>query len=273
MAALDAISRRRDGLALLGAACIALGYFRTASWETAFYFARDMKEEIWLVWSPVEALAAVLLVAGAILLARRGAIPRAAGDGLLLGVGIVVLAAMAAFVGTWFDFDGTSQLTGFGAVVIAVAGLIGLVASPALEAELPRRSLLIAGAGVVLGLAPLVVDIASWDDSSLVGYAGGALYVETLVAGVAAILALLALVWVPRGRLPAAGVLAAVGVLLAIHLVAIFAEIGSDAGLRHIRYGGVLGIGGGLLLVIAAARIVRAARPVRPLAVSQVQPV
>ena len=271
-AALAAASRWQAGLALLGAACIVLGYFRSASWERTWVFARGLEEEIWLIWSPPEAFAAAFLVVAAVLASRRGKLRREAADGVLLCVGVVVVAAMAAFVGTWFNFAGTSKWTGFGALTIGVAGIIGMLSHRASDVPLPPRSLGLTGAGIALGLAPLVMNVVSWDDSTLLGYAGGALYAELLVAWAAAILAFLGLVRFPRARLHAAGVLAAVGVLTAVHVIGILVEISAEVGVAQIRWGGPLGVLGGVLLVLAAARIVRAHVPEQALATPHAQP-
>ena len=104
--ALARATRRQDGLALAGAALLVFGYFRAASWESSWYFARNV-DVIWFVWSPIEAFGAAFLVALAVLASRRGRLAREAADGFLLGVGVIACAAMAAFVASEFEFAGT----------------------------------------------------------------------------------------------------------------------------------------------------------------------
>jgi hypothetical protein len=82
-----------------------------------------------------------------------------------------------------------------------------------------------------------------------------------LLGGVAGALALLCLVRMPRARLYASGALVGIGTLLALHLAGVLVEIGKDDGVRNLRYGGALGIAGGVLLIAAGTRVIRAGQP------------
>ena len=116
----------KDAVAIGGAALLVLGYFRTASWDTAWNFATRI-DEIWFFWSPLEAFGSALLVAVVVLKSRRGGLARESADGVLLGVGLIAAAAMVAFVSSTFEFDGTAAVTAAGAVAIAAAGVLGVL--------------------------------------------------------------------------------------------------------------------------------------------------
>jgi len=251
---------RRDVLALAGAACVLVGYFRSVGWESAATLGVHVRDGIWWVWSPLEAAVAVLLVAGSVFACRRERLSREGADGVLLGVGVVALFAMIAFVGSWFELAGTSEWTGAGAILIAAGGAAGLARHQSNEVELPRHLAPLAVAGAALLLAPLVTNVISYSDSALTDL-GRTAYIELLAGGIAAILAVVALVRLPRVRLQAGGVLAAVGLLLAAHLVGIVVQYGHDAGFAQIRAGGVIGIVGGIVLAAAGTRILRLAMP------------
>jgi hypothetical protein len=253
-------ARWKDGLAFAGAALLVLGYFRRASWDSSWYFAVNFQEGIWALWSPLEAFGAALLVAGAVGASRRGRLRREPVDGLLLGVGVVLLAAAIAFVGSSFEVGGAAFLTGLGALAVLSAGALGLLTRQAPEAPLPRRSLTIAGVGAALGLSPLVVNVEPWESALLEGW-GRPFYLEVLVAGAAAAVAVGALVRNPRTRLQAAGAVVGIGVLLALHLISRLVFVGTDERVQDIRLGAPLGIAGGLLLVVAGAKILRGERP------------
>lgn len=252
-------ARWKDGFALGGAALIVLGYFRRASWDSSWHFATDFTEGIWALWSPLEAFGAGLLVAGSMWARRRGRLRREAVDGLLLGVGVVVLAATIGFVGSWFELGDAAVFTGLGALAVGSAGALGLLTRQAPEVPLPGRSLTIAGTGTALGLAPLVVNVQPWESALLEGW-GRPFYLEVLVAGAAAALAFGALVRTPRARLQAAGALVGIGVLLALHLAGLIVHVASDGRAQDIRLGAPLGIAGGLLLVVAGRKILRGER-------------
>ena len=253
-------ARRRDVLALLGAACVVLGYFRSSGYDASWTLARRVDFGIWSIWSPLEAVVAVLLAAGSVFAHRRERLSREGADGLLLGVGAVVFFAMVAFVGSWLKLAGTSEWTAFGAVVIAAAGAAGLARQRGSEVALPRQVTPLTVAGIVLLLAPLVVDVASFGGTTLADL-GRPYYIELLAGAVAAAVAGLTLVRAPHARLQAGGVLAAVGLLLSAHLIGLLVDVGHANGFGHIRLGGVLGIVGGLLLARAGTRIVRLAEP------------
>jgi hypothetical protein len=252
-------ARWKDGLALLGAALLVLGYFRRASWDSSWQFATDFTEGIWAIWSPPEAFGAGLLVAGAMWARRRGRLRREAADGLMLGVGVAALAATIAFVGSWFVLGEGAIYTGLGALAVGSAGALGLLTRQAPEVALPGRSLAFAGTGVALGLAPLVVNVQPWESALLEGW-GRPFYLEVLVAGAAAGLAFGALVRSPRVRLPAAGALVGIGVLLALHLAGLLVHVATDGRAQDIRLGGPIGIVGSLLLVVAGTKILRGER-------------
>ena len=253
-------ARWKDPLALGGAALLVLGYFRTASWDTAWAFAKRV-DLIWAIWSPLEAFGAALLVVLTVFATRRGRLGRDAADGLLFGVGVLVFAAMAAFVGSDFDFDGTARFTWVGAVAIAAAGALGLLTRRAPEVGWPRRGRVVAAAGVVLGFSPLLVNVAQWDSSGLLEKWGGAFYLEVLAAGAVVALALLGLLRAPRARLRAGGALIAVGALLALHYVGLMIQIAKWEGADAVRLGGALGVAGGVLLIAAGFGVLRAERP------------
>jgi hypothetical protein len=247
----------KDATAIGGAALLVLGYFRTASWDTAWGFATRL-DEIWYLWSPLEAFGAALLVAVVVFRSRRGGLARESADGLLLGVSVIVFAAMVAFVGSAFDFDGTVAVTGVGAAAIATAGILGVLTRRAPEVGLPRRATRFGAAGAALGLSPLVVNLGDWDSSALLDGWPGSYSIEVLVAGAAAIVAVVVMVRTPRARLHTAGALIAVGALLAVHYVGFMIQFAKHEGVDSLRLGGVLGVAGGLVLLAAGIRVVRA---------------
>ena len=255
--ALAGAASKQTTLALGGALLFMIAYFQSASWDTAWYFAAKF-DEIWALWSPLEAYGAALLVAFALLARRRGRLAREAADGLLLGVGLVAIIAMAAFVGSVFESEGTDCLTVFGAAAIAAAGALGLLTRRAPEVALSRRWQLIIAVGIVLALSPLVVKMGFWDNSHLLGDWGGAFAGEVLFAGVLAVVALLVLTRSPRARLPAGGVLIGVGAMVALHLIGLMIQIAADNDGAALRLGGPLGLAGGLLLVAVGISVVRA---------------
>lgn len=249
-------ARWKDAVAIGGAAAIVLGYFSTASWDTAWAFARHL-DEIWAIWSPIEALGAVLLVAFAVFASRRGRLAREAADGFLLGVGLVVFVAMVAFVWSPFEFDGTAAFTALGAVAIAAAGTLGVLTRRAPEVEWPRRGRIVAAVGALLAVAPLLVNVGEWSGSGLLEDWPRAYYLEALVAGAAAIVALIVMVRAPRARLPLGGALVAVGTLLALHYAGLMIQIAKYDGVDALRLGGALGVAGGLVLVRAGLLVLR----------------
>jgi caspase domain-containing protein len=253
-------ARWKDAVAVGGAALLVLGYFRTASWETAWYFAKQF-DDIWAIWSPLEAFGVAVLVALAVLAGRRGKLSRDAVDGFVLAVGVMVFAAMAAFVGTVWDFDGTARFTMVGSAAIAAAGVLGLLTRRAPEVGWTRRARVVVSAGFLLGLSPLLVNMAEWGDSGLLETWGGAYYLEVLVAGGVAAVAILALLRAPRARLRAGGALVAVGLLLTFHYVGLLIQIGDWEGADSIRLGGPIGILGAVLLVAAGVGVLRGERP------------
>lgn len=252
-------ARWKDALALAGAALVALAYFRRASWDSSWNLATGFYDGIWAIWSPLEAFGAAFLVAWAARAGRPGRISRAAGDGMLLGVGVVVLVATLAFVDSSFEVAGSAVLTAVGALLVVVAALLGLLTRQAPEAGLPGSSVAVAVAGTVLGLSPLVVSVADWDSGLLDQY-GRPFFLEVLVAGPAAALALLVLIRRPRARLQASGVLIGIGALLALHLAGFVIQVAKDDGVRVLRLGGPLGIVGGVVLVAAGLSVARARR-------------
>ena len=254
--ALARAAHRKDAIAIGGAALVVFGYFRTASWDTAWGFALRL-DEIWFLWSPLEAFGAALLVAVAALKSRRGGLARESFDGLLLGVGVIVFAAMIAFVASPFDFDGTVVVTGVGAAAIAGAGVLGVLTRRAPGVELPRRAGRIAAAGAALALAPLVVNVAYWSDSGLLESPPGSYAIEVLVAGAGAVLAVIVMMRAPRARLQAFGALIAVGALLTLHYVGVMIQLVKYEGLDTLRLGGGLGVAGGLVLLAAGVSMLR----------------
>ena len=253
-------ARWKDAAAIGGAALLVLGYFRTASWETAWYFAKR-RDEIWAIWSPLEAFGAALLVAAAVLASRRGKLGRDAVDGFVLAVGVIAFSAMAAFVGADFDFDGTARFTMVGSAAIAAAGALGLLTRRAPEVDWTRRARVVVSVGFLLGVSPLLVNMGDWEDSGLLESWGGAFYLEVLVAGAVAAVAIFALLRAPRERLRAGGALLAVGVLLTFHYIGLLIQIAKWQSADSIGLGGPIGIAGGLLLIAAGISVVRAGRP------------
>jgi Caspase domain len=254
-------SRRQDWLALAGAALIFYGYFKAAGWDTAWHFAKR-RDEIWFFWSPVEAFGAALLVVSVVLASRRRLLGHEAADGLLLGVGLIVAVGMVAFVASVFEFAGTAKLTAVGAAGIFAAGALGLLTRRGREVEWPRRASMVAGAGAALGFLPLVVNLAVWEKSGLLESWPRAAYIEVLAAGVAAVLAVVALIRVPRMRLRAGGALIGLGTLLVLHYLGLMIQIDKYDGVDSLRLGGPLGIVGGLLLVVAGISVLLVERPV-----------
>ena len=249
--ALARATRRQDGLALAGAALLVFGYFRAASWESSWYFARNV-DVIWFVWSPIEAFGAAFLVALAVLASRRGRLAREAADGFLLGVGVIACAAMAAFVASEFEFAGTVVVTAAGAAAIAAAGALGLLTRRAPEVLRPAGPACLSPR-VLLGFSPLVVNVASWSKTGLLEDWAGSYAIEVLVAVAAAVVAFVLLIRAPRARVRAGGALIAVGTLLVLHLVGLMFQIAKWEGVDALRLGGPLGIAGGLLLVVGAS--------------------
>jgi len=255
----------QDALALVGAALIVLGYFRTVGWASAWFLATHLKDGIWALWSPLEAFGLALLVAGGVWASRAAGIRRESGDGLLLGVGLTACAAAVGFVGSSFELGGAGIPTVLGALAIAGAGALGLRTRRAPDAAVSRPVIAAAAGGAALALSPLVVGVAPWD-SGLVGVWDWFFYVEVLVAGVAAVLALIVLVGVPHARLHAAGALIGIGALLALHFVAVVIEVGHQSSVGEIRLGGPLGVAGALLLAGAGIGFLRTERGVEPAA-------
>lgn len=249
-------ARWKSPLALAGAALLVLAYFRQASWDTAWKFATGFHEPIWAVWSPIEAFGLAVLVGSAVLASNRGRLGREGIEGVFLGTAVVGCAGALSFV-TAFDAEGGFLLMVLGAAALAGAGLLGLVTRRASEVALARRAIVLAAAGVLLGLAPLFVNLADWE-SSLLDFKWRPMYVEMLVVGIVAAAAWLVLLRVPRARLHAAGLLVAAGVGLGLHVLGVLVQIGHDDGLGKLRLGGPLGIAGGLLLLAAGASVLRA---------------
>jgi hypothetical protein len=244
-----------------------VGYFRPASWDTAWAFATDFDGDIWLIWPPVEAFGVALLIGGAIVARRRGRLGQEGVDGLLLAVGLVVCSAMVAFAGSPLEVraTGTAIFTALGAVSIAMSGALGILTRRGREAGLPRRIVGISAAGVLLALAPLVVNFGNWNSALLIdGIAhdyGLPNYIEVLVAGTLAIFTVLALAGAPRARLHTGGALVGIGTVLLLHLIGIAVHISYFTSVGDLRWGGALGIAGGLLLVAAGAMVLQADRP------------
>jgi hypothetical protein len=253
-------ARWKDGLAVGGAALVVLGYFQRASWDTAWGFAKRL-DDIWAVWSPLEAFGAAALVALAVLASRRGRLGRDAVDGFVLAVGVIVFAGIAAFLGTDWEFRGTAQLTIVGSVAMAAAGALGLLTRRPPEVGWTRRARVVVSAGFLLGLSPLLVNMGDWGGSGLLETWGGAYYLEVLVAGAVAAVAIIALMRAPRARLRAGGALVAVGLLLTFHYIGLLVQIGDWQGADSIRLGGPIGIVGSVLLVAAGASVLRGERP------------
>lgn len=255
----------KDAIAIGGAALLVLGYFLTASWDTAWGFATRL-DEIWYLWSPPEAFGAALLVGVIVRKSRRGGLARESADGLLLAVGVTVLAAMVGFVSATFDFDSTAAVTALGAAAIAGAGALGLLTRRGPEIEVPSRSGWVAAAGAALVLVPLRVNVAYWDNSGLLESFGGAYGMEVLVAGAVGVLAVVLLMRAPRAQLHAAGALIAVGALLAVHYVGLMIQLVKYEGVDALRLGGPLGVAGGVLLLGAGLSVLRRERPTGALA-------
>lgn len=249
-------ARWKNPLALAGAALLVLAYFRQASWDTSWKFATGFHESIWAVWSPVEAFGLAVLVGSAVLAITRGRLGREGIEGMFLGVAVVVCAGASSFA-TAYKAEGGFRLTMLGAAVLAGAGLLGLVTRRASDVALPRRAIMLAAAGVLLGLSPLAVNLADWE-SSLLDFKWRPIYLEVLAVGIVAAAAWLVLLRVPRARLHAAGFLVAAGVGLGLHVLGVLVQIAHDDGFGKLRLGGPLGIAGGLLLVAAGASVLRA---------------
>ena len=259
-------TRWQDTLALAGAALLVLAYMRPAGWDTALSFAIEFNEDIWLIWTPVEAFGAALLVAGGVNARRRGRVGRESVDGLLLAVGVVVCFAMVGFAASSLEVQltGTAVLTALGAVAITVSGALGVLTRRARESGPSRRAVGFAAAGALFALAPLVVRIGNWSDATLLNGISGdyalAVSLEVLAACVLAIVSLVVLARVSRARLHAAGALVGLGTLLALHVAGIVVHIVYFESVGVLRWGAALGIGGGVLLVVAGAIALRAAR-------------
>jgi hypothetical protein len=272
-------ARRQDALGLIGAALLVIAYFRPASWDTAWGFATEFNEDIWLTWGPVEAFGAALLAAGAVLARRRGRAGREPVDGLLLAVGLVlVFAAIAlAMTPTEARLTGTVGLTALGALAIAASGALGVLTRRASETAPRRRTFALGAAGALLALAPLSVNTAEWSDSALIGGIssdwGVPVYLEVLLAGLLAIAALITLAVAPRLRLHAGGALIGIGVLLPLHLAGVAVHIVYFEGVNTLRWGCVLGAAGGLLLAATGTRVLAAARERAPEAAADLRPV
>jgi hypothetical protein len=249
-------ARWKDAVASGGAALIVLGYFSSASWDTAWGFATRL-DEIWAIWSPVEALGAALLVVFAVFAGRRGRLARESADGFLLAVGLAVFVAMVAFVWSPFEFERAAAFTALGAIAVAAAGALGVLTRRAPEVEWPRRARIVAAVGAMLAVAPLLVNVGDWSGSGLLENWPRAYYLEALVAGAAAILALVVMVRASRARLPLGGALVAIGTLLALHYAGLMIQIAKYEGVDGLGLGGALGVAGGLVLVRAGLLVLR----------------
>lgn len=262
-AAFARAGRRQDALALVGAALIVVGYFRTVGWATAWSLATHFNDGIWALWSPLEAFGLALLVAAGVWASRAAWVRPESRDGLLLGVGLTACGAAVDFVGSSFELGGAGIPTALGALAIVGAGLLGLRTRHAPDAAVSRPVIAAAAGGAALALSPLVVGVAPWD-SGFVGVWDWFFYVEVIVAGVAAVLALLMLIGVAHARLHAAGALIGIGVLLALHYIAVVVEVEHQSSVGGIGPGGPLAIAGALLLAGAGIGFLRAARGAGP---------
>jgi hypothetical protein len=260
-------ARRQDALALVGAAVLVLAYFRSAGWATAWQFATGFEEDIWLFWQPLEAFGAALLVVGAIAARRAGRAGRHGVDGLLLAVGFLVCIAMLCFAWSPATVSafGTVVLTALGALAIAASGALGVLTRRSPEVGLSRAAVVLAAAGAVLTLVALFLETGDWSTSSLVDGISGdwalPVFLEVATAGLLAGVLVLVLAVAPRWRLPAGGALVGLGTLTALHVAGVMVHIAKFEGAGVLRWGGVVGITGGLLLVAAGARIVWDDRP------------
>jgi hypothetical protein len=104
------------------------------------------------------------------------------------------------------------------------------------------------------------VNLAEWESSLLLADWDGAFAVEVGVAGVAAIIALVAMIVAPRLRLQAGAALIGIGVLLALHLTGIAAQYVRDNDFGALGRGSALGVVGALLLIVGGALVVRPRR-------------
>jgi hypothetical protein len=252
----------RQGLfALVGTALLVLAYFRAASWASGWYYARTWSDDVWAIRSPLEVAGSAALAGLALLGASRGRIGREAAEGAYVGVGAASIAATVPFANLYDVQRGGTLLTGLGGLCLVLAGLAGLAARRAPAAGLPRHTGVVVAAGVLLGLAPLVVNVAEWDDSSLFAlFDGWAYAAEVLLLALVAAGTSVVLVRLPRLRLHAAGTLVGLGTILALHLVGIIVELAHEDGMLKVGLGAPLGIVGGILLVVAGARVLRAER-------------
>lgn len=246
-------------LALVGATLLVIAYFQAASWDSGWYFAHTWSEYVWAMRSPLEVAGAAALAAGALLATTRGRLRREAAEGIYGGVGVASVAAAIGYAGYYDIQRGGTLLTFLAGFALVVAGLAGVAARRAPEVPLPRHTGILASAGVLLGLAPLVVNFATWD-SSLLAFDDWSFSAEVVLVGLAAVGASIVLVRVPRLRLHTAGMLVALGVVLALHAAGVVVELAHSDGIGGIRLGGPLGIVGGALLVAAGLSVVRAER-------------
>jgi hypothetical protein len=271
-------ARQQDLLAYAGAVLLVLAYFRTASWDTAWGFAVEFNEDIWLTWGPVEAFGLALIVADAVFLRRRGRARREAVDGLLLAVGaLVVFAAIAlAASPTEARLLGTVGLTALAGLAILASGALGVLTRRAPATTPPRRTFLVGWIGALLALAPLIVQAGDWSNSTLTSGissdTGLPVYLEVLVAGLLAIASLLALAVAPRLRLHAAGALVGIGLLIPLHLAGVAIHIVYFVDLDSLRWGCVLGVAGGLLLAWTGTRVLAGSREPAPEAAAGLRP-
>ena len=250
----------KNPIAVGGAVLLLLAYFRDASWDSSWAFALDVTESIWAIWSPVEAFGLAALVVAAVALARRGRVRREVAEGIYLGAGGAAVAGAVAFAGPYELIGGGFFLTFLGGLCLLAAGALGLITHRAADVALPRRTGVLAGTGVLLGLSPLIVNVEAETNTSLIGFYELAFYLEVLLVGLAAAGAALALVLAPRVRLHAAGALIALGFALAAHMLGVLVHFGHEDGVRYLRFGGPLGLVGGLLLVAAGVTLLRGDR-------------
>ena len=200
---------------------------------------------------------------------RRTRRSREGVDGLLLAVGILVCFVMVAFAGSTLEVraTGTVVITALGAVAIAASGALGILSRRAREAALPQRVVGIAGAGAVLALAPLV------DESRRLGHVithrrdQQRLRTAQLPRGTRGRPARTPRDARPRGHSPRAPALRRSAcrdreTVVTLHLTGIVVHISYFESVGAVRWGGPLGIIGGLLLVAAGAMVVRAAETV-----------
>jgi len=253
-------------LALGGATAVFVAYLLSMNQhgQTVLLDSLVDHEDQWLLLSPLEWVGVWLGASAVALGVLRGRIGAALAAGLLLGLGIIALAAALAMS---FYFGAVLHL---GQVALGVGGLVEIVAGGfALHSALPadrasrvhRAAIALAVIGAGLCLSAIEIDYrpnGTIMDAVRDGYPGEAVYgiVVGVIAATAVAAVAVALLSLRRLVVTAAGLLLAVGPLMLLHFAGVvFAPLFWE--FDGLRYAGFVGMLGGALAAFAGSYVLR----------------